>query len=172
MKSLFDRRYYKYVFLHILLFIAGAILGIFVGRAVGDIGNIEFLEKPFYSYFFHNLISCLVLIGFGIITYGFLTWIPLIYNGIVLGMAIQFLTYYHPIKDIFLYFSHAVFEIPALFIAIYLGKLLAVEIKLKLLSILKKKSWDGEELKKSIALAVIMTALLFAASMIESMPKV
>ena len=172
MKSLFNHKYYKYVYIHILLFISGIIIGVFIGRAVGNIGNIEFLDKPFYSYFFHNLISCFVLIGFGIITYGFLTWIPLTYNGIVLGMAIHFLTYYHSVKDILLYFSHAVFEIPALFLAIYLGKIFAVEIKLKVAAILKKKVIDDTAFKKNIVLVLIMIVLLFVASIIEAIPKI
>lgn len=172
MKWLFDHRYYRFVYIHILLFIAGTIIGAFIGRAVGNIGSIEFLDTPFYSYFFHNLITCLILIGLGIITYGCLTWIPLTYNGIVLGMAIHFLTYYHSMQEILLYFFHAVFEIPALFIAIYLGKILAVEIKMKLVDIFKKKRNYNLDSKKYAVLLLIMVILLFIASIIEAIPKI
>lgn len=172
MKLKFNEKYTKYVWIHILLFLSSSIIGVLFGRIVGNIGDIPFLEKPFYDYFFHNLLSCFTLIGVGIITYGFLTWIPLIYNGIVLGMAINFLSYYHSAKDILRYFLHAIFEIPALMLSIYLGKVLAVELKSMLLSMIKKGKIEETDLKNIFKLLILMIILLFIASIIEAMPKV
>lgn len=172
MKLLFNKKYNKYVIIHILLFLSSSIIGFFLGSIVGDIGNIPFLDKPFYAYFFHNIVSCFTLIGFGIITYGFLTWLPLIYNGAVLGMAINFLAYYHSTKEILIYFSHAIFEIPALILSIYLGKVIAVEIKSLLVLVFKRKKINNTNFKNILTIMLIMVVLLFVASVIEAIPKV
>lgn len=174
MNSILRTKYIRYVLIHILLFISSCIIGVFVGQVVGDIGKVPFLDKAFYEYFFHNLSTCIILIGVGIITYGYLTWIPLIYNGIVLGMAINFLSYHNTGWSILGYFSHAVFEIPALMLSIYLGKAFAVEVKSFITIVVTEKqikTYHKVEIRNLIYLSLLMALFLLIASIIEAIPK-
>jgi|GEM_PF-2967012 len=175
MNIMLKSKYSRYVIIHIMLFLSSTIIGVFIGRVAGNIGEIAFLDKPFYKYFFHNVSSCLVLIIIGVITYGFLTWIPLVYNGIILGMAINFLSYQHSGVSIFYYFIHAIFEIPALMLSIYLGKVLAVETKNLAVSFVKRKKAGGErkftDLLYILKLLLLMVVFLLVASILESIPK-
>ena len=174
MKLVLNIKYVQYSIIHILLFIASCIVGLFVGQAEENIGHISFLNKPFYEYFMHNVSTCIVLIGIGVVSYGCLTWLPLVYNGIVLGMAINFLSYSYSVQEIIKLFAHSIFEIPALMISIYLGKALAVAFKNCLLMIIKQKKLEignKKEFLKIILVFLVMILFLFIASLIEAIPK-
>lgn len=175
MESMCTTKYIRYSVIHILLFLASCIIGFFIGQVSGDIGEISFINKPFYEYFLHNISTCMVLVGIGIITYGCLTWIPLIYNGMILGMAVCFLAKSYSALNIVVFFAHAVFEVPALMLAIYLGKVCAVELKEIAVSLVRKKEItliQKQQLVKIVIGFGIMTVFLLVAGVIEAVPKV
>jgi uncharacterized membrane protein SpoIIM required for sporulation len=166
-------KYKKYVIIHTLIFIFGIIVGVMLGNVIGDIGEIPILSKPFYDYFIHNLITCITIILFGVITFGFLTWIPLIYNGVILGMAINFLSYHNDSFQILIYFAHGFVEIPSLMLSIYLGKLISMNIREALIALIKKKKFaiNSSFFKEIGIMFSIITGLLLLASIIEALPK-
>lgn len=168
--NLLDKiEYKKYIIINISILIAGIITGILIGHSIGSIGEIPFLKIPFYKYFIHNAKTCMILILLGVISYGILTWIPLVYNGFILGSAISFLSYQYSPSKIMILFSHAIFELPAVIIAIYLGRMISSE----LLKFIKRKNKNsfGDFLKKILKIIIFMIALLLFASFIEAMPK-
>lgn len=81
----------NYIMVHLLLFFAGIIIGYLFGHIIEDIGEMPFTLRSYQDYFSHNFSSCLLLIFIGFLTYGLLSWIPLVYNAIVFGVAIKLL---------------------------------------------------------------------------------
>jgi uncharacterized membrane protein SpoIIM required for sporulation len=148
-------------------------VGILASKTKGDIGKIPFLSKPFHVYFFHNVLSCLIFIFLGVFTYGLLTWLPLLYNAFFLGVAIHLLSYQASIVKMIYLFAHGLFEIPAIFLSIYLGRFLSYSCYYHLKNRILKRKEAGRDKKFTTAIILFLTmnVLLFIASIIESIPK-
>ncbi|MDR3156472.1 MAG: stage II sporulation protein M [Lactobacillales bacterium] len=176
MKSRFlnnEIKFQKYIIIHICLFAIGIIVGILASKTEGDIGKVSFFSKPFHVYFFHNILSCLLFILLGFFTYGLLTWLPLMYNAFFLGAAIHLLSYQASIVKIIYLFAHGLFEIPAIFLSIYLGRFLSYSCYHHLKNRILKRKETGRDKKFTTAIILFLTmnAFLFIASIIESIPK-
>lgn len=169
MTTILNFKFRKFIFIHILLFIISSILGFLAGNLTRDVKSIEFFNKPFLEYFWHNLLICIVIILIGIISNGYLLWIFMIMNGYVLGSAIGMLSSNFTSLDIILLFMHGLFELPALFVSVYIGKCLGTIIINKIFS--RPQLFRKSFIKIIFFLVVLMVILLLIASIIESLPK-
>ena len=93
----------------------------------------------------------------------------MIMNGYVLGSAIGMLSNNFTSLDILLFFMHGLFELPALFLSVYIGKCLSTIIINKIFS--KPQLFRKSQIKIIFSLVILMVILLLIASMIESSPN-
>ncbi|MCK1203021.1 stage II sporulation protein M [Streptococcus uberis] len=100
----------NYIMVHLLLFFAGIIIGYLFGHIIEDIGEMPFTLRSYQDYFSHNFSSCLLLIFIGFLTYGLLSWIPLVYNAIVFGVAIKLLLQKIYLSTSYFFYSHMVYS--------------------------------------------------------------
>lgn len=169
MTTILNFKFRKFILIHILLFVISGILGFLAGSLTRDVKSIEFFNKPFLEYFGHNLLICIIIILIGIISNGYLLWIFMIMNGYVLGSAIGMLSSNFKSVDILLFFMHGIFELPALFLSVYIGKCLSTIIIKKFFS--KSQLFKKGQVKIIFSLLILMVILLLIASIIESLPK-
>lgn len=169
MNIILNFKFKKFIFIHILLFMIASILGFLAGDLTREVKSFEFFNKPFTEYFWHNLLICIVIILIGIISFGYLLWIFMIMNGYVLGTAIGMLSGHFTIEDIGLFFMHGLFELPALFLAVYIGKYSSSVIVEKVFH--KSHVSKRKQIKTILLLVILMSSLLLIASIIESLPK-
>lgn len=142
----------NYIMVHLLLFFAGIIIGYLFGHIIEDIGEMPFTLRSYQDYFSHNFSSCLLLIFIGFLTYGLLSWIPLVYNAIVFGVAIKLLLQKYTYLQVIFLFTHGIFEIPTIFLSIYLGRVFAIEFKNVIKEIfLKSRLFFARIILKNIA---------------------
>lgn len=168
MKIYREIKFKRYLFIIILLFVLSGIVGFFVARVSGGIGKIPFIHRPYYEYFWHNLKANLFYVGISFISYGILSIPLLIINGFILGGAIGILSYQFNVWEIMWLFNHGIFELPAFFLSIYLGKSLAYDA----FSMFRRRSNNYLEIVfRGISMIIVISLLLIMASIIESIPK-
>ncbi|UXS21657.1 stage II sporulation protein M [Staphylococcus delphini] len=170
MSTILRFKFKKFILIHILLFLIASLLGFLTGNLTRKIEKITFFNKSFSEYFLHNLTICLFIILIGIFTLGYFLWIFMLMNGYVLGSAIGMLNIEFQTVDIIYLFIHGIFELPALFLAVYIGKYIShliVESIFRNSQLLQKRP-----IKIILFLLFIMVFLLLIASIIESLPKI
>lgn len=165
----------NYIMVHLLLFFAGIIIDYLFGHIIEDIGEMPFTLRSYQDYFSHNFSSCLLLIFIGFLTYGLLSWIPLVYNAIVFGVAIKLLLQKYTYLQVIFLFTHGIFEIPTIFLSIYLGRVFAIEFKNVIKEIFFEKQivFCKDNFKKySLLFLILIFMLLIAAILEENIVKI
>jgi uncharacterized membrane protein SpoIIM required for sporulation len=168
------------IFLSSLLFFIGFLLGISLSThyKIHEHENVNiapFLEREFseeklsFSYIFANNFKVILLLSFGgVLTFGGLTFLNLIMNGINLGVLFQSSLSLGEVKTFFLLiFPHGIFEIPALIIAGAAGFKIPYEA-LRFALGKKEEMISEEDAKEFFKLVAISMILIFIAALIES----
>jgi len=122
----------------------------------------------FYYIFFNNLKVILSLSFGGVLTFGGLTFLNLIVNGINLGiMSYAYLNLGKPKTFFLLILPHGIFEIPAVIIAGAAGFKIPYELLRYALG-RKEEIITEEDAKEFFKLVAISIVLIFIAALIES----
>lgn len=171
----------RLIFISFLSFFAGSLVGISLSfdyetiSGHGDINVMPLLEKEFseeklsFSYIFINNSKAAFLLSFGgILTFGGLTLLNLIFNGMNLGVVFYDALISSDLKTFFLLIlPHGIFEIPALIIAGAAGFKIPYEL-LRFALGKKDEIITEEDAKEFFKLVGISIALIFIAAVIEA----
>ncbi|MDK2869050.1 MAG: stage sporulation protein [Pyrococcus sp.] len=174
----------RLIFVSSLLLFVGSLVGIFLSfdyitnetiNKHGEINVMPLLEKEFneeklsFSYIFVNNLRVVLLLSFGgVLTFGGLTFLNLILNGINLGILFYDSLLLGDLKAFFLLiFPHGVFEIPGMIIAGAAGFKIPYEVLRFALS-KKEEIITEEDAKEFFKLVSISIVLIFIAALIES----
>lgn len=174
----------RLIFISFLLFFVGSLVGISLSfdyitnetiNGHGEINVMPLLEKEFseeklgFSYIFINNSKAALLLSFGgVLTFGGLTLLNLIFNGINLGTLFYGSLLSGELKAFFLLIlPHGIFEILGLIIAGAAGFKIPYEVLGFALG-KKEEIISEEDAKEFFKLVFISIVLIFIAALIES----
>ncbi len=162
----------RYLLISLAIYIFSLVLSFpfaFGHMAVGT--NFHYLgyENPSFVYLFENNLTLVLLLLVGAFSFGMTTFVNLIYNGFVCGLAIsEALQRGIPVNKIaLLILPHGIFEIPAIIIAGTAGFKIPYEIVRYLLG-KKEQVLTQEDIKEYLTLALISIILIVIAAWIEA----
>ena len=157
-------------------------LGIIVGANFSEhydipseVNSLPILEREFnenmfsFHHIFLNNLKVVLLLSFGgVLTFGGLTFLNLILNGVSVGIMFHAYLSLGELKTFFLLiFPHGIFEIPGLIIAGSAGFKIPYEL-LKFALGKKKEMITEEDAKEFFKLVGVSIALILIAAIIES----
>ncbi len=172
-KLVYLKSFKRFFYLNFLVFIISFLIGFFFPVMEKEFLEIikEFLEifegknffETFLLLFFNNSRISLLAIFLGIFL-GFIPMLILFFNGYLAGFVFRFVSKEKSFFEIWKFFPHGVFELPAFFISCALGLNLGI-ILIKEFSFKK----TIEELEKALKVFVlIIIPLLLIAALIET----
>lgn len=155
----------RYIFLSLLLLVMSVLGGcIFFQNRFYHLSKLS--NDSFNNLVIHNGEMLIITFGLSFISVGYLALIEIGLNGFLFGMGIAILVNKYGILVSFILLIHSVFELPAMVIAAFLGRITVISLHSRLVKKRSKYCW-----KEWLFILIIMLLFLVLAGAIESIPR-